>query len=379
LRLQKPARRDVSYKRDPLAIPFSNTIFIFPSPLIETILTTTIFKMSHQKYNNLTSVIDAIRAETEHIRKEKPQEVAAIYSGGLENQAGTNGQYYTTFDFANGMMRDGSMYTWKNFVILAENTDFSLKQLRTIIDVFDQPYSNYLRYSGFPKLGEFAVALRFHLKNEKDRKKFVEALRIFCAYFNQLSAWMFHSYPWHLSEQFKYENVAERAAVAPDLSRRVHIQDGRKITLTWTVDSPDGKDNLGQVDAYLAVKENPDLCQDFIDSLTSKGGSFTSLYDSAVVSGQSTYAWCPTISTAAVNVKERQCDAPIGRIRYSQGTGDKMIIQYGAVTEDIETPVLGEIPPPHHKILKMVGETALLNTFAPLAEKKEIWITVALA
>jgi len=333
--------------------------------------------MSSQKYANLAEVVSAIKVETERIRKEKPQEVAAIYSGGLENQAGTNGQFFTTFDFANGLTRDGCMQ-WKNFVILAEDDDLSLKQLCKTIDLFDQTYSNYLRFSGFPTLGEFAMALREHLHKEKDRKKVIPAVRICCAYVNQLSAWMFHEYPWYLSEHFKYENLAEIAAVEPDLSRRVHIRDGRKITLTWTVDSLGGTAILGEVEAYLAVKENPELCQELIDYLEKKG-SFKALYDSAVVSGQSTYASCPLVSTADVKVKERQCDAPIGRIRYSQGTGDKIIIQYGVVTEDIETPVLGEVPPAHHSILKLVGETALLNTFAGPGDKKEIWLTVALA
>ncbi|CAL9735043.1 hypothetical protein MOSE0_G05688 [Monosporozyma servazzii] len=337
--------------------------------------------MSSLTYNSLDDVVSAITTETELIRTERPEDVVKVYSGSLQNQAGTNGQFFTTFDFANGMIRDGSMYTWKQFVALAEDTDFSLEQVSKIIDLMDQPYTNYLRYSGFPKLGELAGALRDHLQRESDRKKYAAAVRVFCRYFNQLAAWMFHEYPWYLSKHFQYERqaAAPLATIEPDLSRRVYIQGGRKITLTWTVATLDGPPSvLGNAEAYLAVNENPDLCQDFIGYLESNG-SFKTLYDHAAVSGQSTYAWCPLVSTANVQVKERQCDAPIGRIRYSQGTGDKMIIQYGAVTEDIETPVLGEIPEHCHKTLKMVGEIALLNTFASRSEKKEIWITVALA
>jgi len=69
-----------------------------------------------------------------------------------------------------------------------------------------------------------------------------------------------------------------------------------------------------------------------------------------------------------VAVKERQCDAPIGRIRYSQGTGNKIVIQYGEVTEDIETPVLGEILPQYHQQLAEVGRAVLTSTF----ETKEL-------
>jgi hypothetical protein len=75
-------------------------------------------------------------------------------------------------------------------------------------------------------------------------------------------------------------------------------------------------------------------------------------------------------------VKERQCDAPIGRIRFSQGTGQKFIIQYGEVTEDIETPVLGEIPPEYRDQLADVGRAVLKSTFD---NKEPIWLKVELA
>ncbi|MCZ7483886.1 hypothetical protein O8C22_24785, partial [Agrobacterium rhizogenes] len=85
--------------------------------------------------------------------------------------------------------------------------------------------------------------------------------------------------------------------------------------------------------------------------------------DHAVVSGESMYAWAPVVSTAKVNVKERQCDAPVGRIRYSQGTGNKVIVQYGEVTEDIATPVLGEILPEYADDIYKVGRAVLEATF----------------
>ncbi|MED6125541.1 hypothetical protein PIB30_069453, partial [Stylosanthes scabra] len=90
---------------------------------------------------------------------------------------------------------------------------------------------------------------------------------------------------------------------------------------------------------------------------------FTVLQDHAVVSGESMYAWAPVISTAPVHVKERQCDAPVGRIRYSQATGNKIIVQYGEVSEDIGTPVLGEIMAEYQDKLREVGREVRKSTF----------------
>lgn len=52
-----------------------------------------------------------------------------------------------------------------------------------------------------------------------------------------------------------------------------------------------------------------------------------------------------------------------------------MIVQYGVVTEDIESPVLGEVVPEHVDRLTEVGRRVLQSTF----ETKElIWLKVEL-
>ncbi|MDQ0469897.1 hypothetical protein [Labrys wisconsinensis] len=314
---------------------------------------------------SLSEVVRAIREETDKIRAAEPEEVYKIRTGAMDNQAGTNGQYFTTWDFANGMIRDMSMYTWYHFVELAEDESFSLDQLCAVVNLFDHPYSNYLRYSGFPKLGGFALALRRHLPSAASRQDAVEAVRAMCAYTNLLSAWSFHYFPWNLGAgQFGYAAPGEPLPSLSDLSRRVAIRDGRRVRLTWKP--------LGiTVEAILAVRENPDLCEDIVAALP-----FTILQDHAVVSGEAIYAWAPVVSTAPVQVKERQCDAPVGRIRFSQGTGNKLIIQYGAATEDIATPVLGEVVPEHKDRLVEVGRHVMKSTFET---KEPIWLEVALA
>ncbi|MCM2471857.1 hypothetical protein HGO35_24555, partial [Agrobacterium vitis] len=44
-------------------------------------------------------------------------------------------------------------------------------------------------------------------------------------------------------------------------------------------------------------------------------------------------------------------------------TGNKVIVQYGEVTEDIATPVLGEILPQYAEDLAKVGQAVLESTF----------------
>ncbi|NSZ50920.1 hypothetical protein G6L63_23750, partial [Agrobacterium vitis] len=56
--------------------------------------------------------------------------------------------------------------------------------------------------------------------------------------------------------------------------------------------------------------------------------------------------------------------------------GNKVIVQYGEVTEDIATPVLGEILPQYAEDLAKVGRAVLDSNFG---DKTPIMLTVELA
>ncbi|MCC6304644.1 MAG: hypothetical protein IT545_05540 [Rhodobacteraceae bacterium] len=316
------------------------------------------------EYGSLGEVVAAVRARTAAIMNREPDEIRAFRTGTLENKAGSYGQYFGTWDIAAGMMRDYSMYTWYPLVQIVENEAISLAQFQFVLDSFDHPYSNYLRYSGFPEMGHLAFALRKWLPGASSRAEAVAAVRAFCMYTNRLAAWSFHYFPWGLGKQFTYANPEEPAPSMADPSRRVHIRDGRRVRLTW---EPIGV----SVDAWLASRENPELVQDILAALP-----FSIIQDHAVVTGESIYAWTPLLSTAPIRVRERICDAPKGRIRFSQSTGQKLIVQYGPTTEDLAQPVLGEVVPEHADRLDLVGRKVWESTF----ETKElIWLTVALA
>ncbi|MCZ7503073.1 hypothetical protein O8C52_26395, partial [Agrobacterium rhizogenes] len=244
----------------------------------------------------------------------EPKELHDIRTGTFA--VGTNNQYFTNLDFVNGMLRDQSMYTWYPLLLTFQDERFTLEQCCALVHRFDYAYSNYLRYSGLQEMGAFAEAITKYLPTAGSRDEAVEAVKAFLGYLNRLAAWSFHYFPWSIGKHLTYE-------------------------------TPEGS---------IAALADPQ--------------------DHAVVSGESMYAWAPVVSTAKVNVKERQCDAPVGRIRYSQGTGNKVIVQYGEVTEDIATPVLGEILPEYADDIYKVGRAVLESNFG---DKKPIMLTIELA
>ncbi|KAK9667946.1 hypothetical protein RND81_13G022800 [Saponaria officinalis] len=308
-------------------------------------------------YATLTDLIEAIIAATEAVQSTEPKGIYELRTGKLK--IGTMNQYYTTWDFANSLIRDLSM-TWYSLYRTFEDPTFSLDQCCALVDRFDYATSNFLRYSGFPEMGGFASALSQHLPSSETREMALKGVRAFLKYLNILTAWSFHYFPWNIGRHLSY---IEGRTAPTDLSRRVRVIDGQRVRLSW--------EPLGiSVVAVIASKENPELAKDIVEALP-----FRIMMDHAVVCGASMYAWAPVVSTAPVRVKERQCDAPVGRIRFSQGTGQKIIVQYGEVTEDILSPVLGEVLPEYADSIIKVGAAVLKAT---METKDIIWLTMQL-
>lgn len=306
-------------------------------------------------YTNLLDLIEAIIDANEAVWAKEPEGIRQLRTGALK--IGTMNQYYTTWDFANSLIRDLSM-TWFALFKTFEDSKFSLDQCCALVERFDYATSNFLRYSGFPEMGGFASALSKLLPSAATRDEAIQAVRVFLMYLNILTAWSFHYFPWNIGRHLTY-NEGRTAPI--DVSRRVHVTDGQRVKLSWKP--------LGiSVIAIIATKQNPELSEDILKALP-----FTIIMDHAMVCGASMYAWAPVVSTSPVHVKERQCDAPIGRMRFSQGTGQKIIVQYGEVTEDIESPVLGEVLPEYAEKIIEVGAAVLKST---METKEIIWLTV---
>lgn len=136
----------------------------------------------------------------------------------------------------------------------------------------------------------------------------------------------------------------------------------RKILLEW----PD----LGlSAHATLADDKNPELCDDLWNALP-----FESIMNNAVVTDGSMYCWAPMLSFAPIHHKERIDLAPIGRLRYSQNTGNKVIVQYGACNEDIMGAVLGQVDEEDIPTLQRVGAEACTAIFM---SKREIHVRIS--
>ncbi|MFB9948499.1 hypothetical protein ACFFP0_06540 [Rhizobium puerariae] len=317
--------------------------------------------MNQPQQDTIERFLQDISAETARIEREEPEDHRKLRTGMLDDRAGCYGQYFGTWDIAHGMLRDCSMYALYPMVRMARLPEME-KQLPRLIEELLVPYTNYLGYSGFPQFEEFGDRLR-GLMAKASPAELERMLSAFLLYVNRLYCWAYHYFPWNLGEQFKY---ADAEAIDAALAADAVVKDGftptrTLIRMTW--------EPLGiSVRAWLATDQNPELCDDLLKALP-----FRILQEHPMVTGESMFAWAPMTSTAPVRVKEEIRKAPLGRLRFSQRTGQKLIVQYGLTKETILAPVLGGVIEEDLHKLQEVGRAVWKATY----ETKElIWLTV---
>lgn len=114
-----------------------------------------------------------------------------------------------------------------------------------------------------------------------------------------------------------------------------------------------------EAEAVMELEErNRELADEFWAALP-----FTCVQDHGVVTGKIMYCWAPLASIVPIHYQEWHSKAPFGRVFFSQGTGNKVIINYGKATEDINAPVLGKIGSKDFAALEAIGPRVWESTY----------------
>lgn len=147
------------------------------------------------RFANLKGVAAEFYAEAKRVQTVEPEDLRRIRLGEIA-ETGNYGQYFTAWDFANGMLRDHIMYTayhWIRFVDILPH-----EQLVEVVDHMDEPYSEYLGFSGLVTLRDFSLKLRAAIRETEDKEELRTLMRTFIMYGNRLCAWSYHYFPWHI-------------------------------------------------------------------------------------------------------------------------------------------------------------------------------------
>lgn len=304
-------------------------------------------------------LIATLHRETELIARTEPEDYRHLRTGALENRPGCEGTYFGALDIAHGMLRDFAMYIVYPALVLHRDQK-NLQMSRALVREMFPTNLNYLGYSGFPELRR--VGHQFlDAVGELNEAELDEALAAFLRFVNKLYSWAYHHFPWNVGDHMRYEGTITQDAKPHEPLVDTLTPTEALIRLRW--------EPLGiEMRAFLATDLNSELCHDLLDALP-----FTCLQSHPMVSGESLFAWTPLTTTAPTPFKEEIRKAPIGRLRFSARTGQKLIVQYGVTSEDIFAPVLGSVLEEDRHLLPALGAAIWKSTYET---KQEIWLTV---
>jgi hypothetical protein len=151
------------------------------------------------RFDGLKGVAAEFYKEAKRVQTIEPEDLHRIRLGQVAG-TGNYGQYFTAWDFVNGMLRDHIMYTAFNWVKYVDM--LSHEALVAVVDTEDEPYSEYLGFSGLVTLRDFSLKLRKAIRETKDKDELRTILRTFVMYGNRLCAWSYHYFPWHIGVFF---------------------------------------------------------------------------------------------------------------------------------------------------------------------------------
>ncbi|HXX37685.1 MAG TPA: hypothetical protein VEP50_05955 [bacterium] len=115
-------------------------------------------------------------------------------------------------------------------------------------------------------------------------------------------------------------------------------------------------------DVSVKVELADDVNSELVDEVW-QNLPFTCVQDHGVVTGKIMYCWVPMISVAPVKKSVKHTDATVGTVSYSQGTGNKIIVNYGKCTEDIAAPTLGVVAKRDQPKLEEMGGRAWESSY----------------
>ena len=309
----------------------------------------------------LAAVLKDIAAAVEDVDRTEPTPLADLRRGRAGAiHFGSARSWFAVWDSVQGLLRDFSMHMVLPAVRLYRDPAFPRAAVPRMIGGFILPNARFLSQFGFPELQRWAETMAAADPADADLDA---CLAAYGRYANRLHSWIFHYFPWDVADHWPFEapTAQPRAAAVKPAPRVGPTGDIIRIVFP----------GLGlSVRAWLS-DANPELVAEVKAAMP-----FTTFIDHASVAGESMFAWAPLLSTAPTPVTERVCDAPPGRIRFSQNTGQKFTIQYGETHETIRVAVLGAVVDDDLPILREIGARV---RHATTVTKDLVWMTVRAA
>ena len=145
----------------------------------------------------------AIKAATDRIWLEEPDEIRGMRLGVFTSDAGDFGQYFSNLVFVNGDMRALSTWITPSAILNCVADDsFTLEQCKRVFAWTNIGNVDFLAYCGFVKFGEFAHRIVESYDEIATKDQLSDVLTAWYTYANRLYMWVHQVFPWALGTAF---------------------------------------------------------------------------------------------------------------------------------------------------------------------------------
>lgn len=163
--------------------------------------------MSIQK--EIAELKQEITREVEAIWLEEPIEIKKLRTGFIDSGAGSYGQYFTTFVFADGEVRALGYLCMTNVQTCIGDDDFSLPQIRKLARNLLSVCGEYLNYSGFEKMWNFVSRFMNILDRAESKEGLYDLATALTLYVNRMHGWLHFYFPWSLGAHMRIVTAAD--------------------------------------------------------------------------------------------------------------------------------------------------------------------------
>lgn len=157
---------------------------------------------------NLPEVVNHLRDETQRIWLDEPRDVRRLRRGELSTEAGTGGQFFSTFDAANHELRGFAEHGLPPLIACTTAGGFSLQHCVKLARLVVGRRMDFAGWIGLEEFARLATEVTEVIDEARTLDEFRTLFVAFLQYTHKLHFWTTHYFPWGVGALFPHREPA---------------------------------------------------------------------------------------------------------------------------------------------------------------------------
>lgn len=170
-----------------------------------------------------------VREEIERIWLEEPEQVRKLRTGFIDSDAGSYGQYFSTFVFVDGEIRALGYLCYTTVLNVIEDSSFDAVHIRKLAKLLIPVCAEFLGYCGFTKVWEFSRRFLDLVDRTESKEGLKELVRSLVLYVNRMHGWVHYYFPWGLGSQYRIKGEDDIEQLESLIKKRKERKDGTDL------------------------------------------------------------------------------------------------------------------------------------------------------